>query len=174
MSYLITCSGSKLYPESTSSSLEELSFPELNKFRKIIITSSDCELDWAKTLPAWKLYSGKYSRLYPQVTEENWIKQKTDILILSALFGWIKHTDRIPFYDLKMKDKLNNKSVLQIWRDFNVLQSFIGINDIDLLSKDYRNAISKGGIINAKRPNVAFTDRGVQKGKWLNNQLDFV
>lgn len=171
MSYLITCSGSKLCPESVISSLEELSFPELNEFRKTIIKLSENDLDWNRTFPAWKLYSGNYSRLYPRVSEENWIKPKTDVKILSALFGWIKHTDRIPYYDLQMKDKLGKITVYKIWREFNVLHQYIDKNDIDLLSTDYRKAINANGIINATKPDEVFTDRGVQKGIWLNRQL---
>jgi cytoplasmic iron level regulating protein YaaA (DUF328/UPF0246 family) len=171
MSYLITCSGSKLCPESISSTLEVLSFPELNEYREKIIFLSSIKLDWNRTLPAWKLYSGKYSRLYPQVSEQNWIKQKTDVKILSALFGWIKHTDRIPYYDLQMKDKLDKITVYKIWREFNVLHQYIDKNDTDLLSTDYRKAINTNGIINATQPDEVFTDRGVQKGRWLNSQL---
>lgn len=173
MSYLITCSGSKKCPESVPNTLDNLSNPELNKHRKKVIELSGIELDWNRTLPAWKLYSGNYSRLYPQVSELNWTKANTDVKILSALFGWIKHTDRIPYYDLQMKSKIgkNNKSVYRIWNEFKVLQNYINNDDVDLLSDDYRKAIDNKAKLIATKPNVVFTDRGVQKGKWLNEQL---
>jgi cytoplasmic iron level regulating protein YaaA (DUF328/UPF0246 family) len=173
MSYLITCSGSKNCPESIASSLNNLSYPELNEYRIKIIELAERELDWNRTLPAWKLYSGNYSRLYPQVTEQNWTKPNTDVKILSALFGWIKHTDRIPYYDLQMKSKIgrNNKFVYRIWNEFDVLQNYVFKNDIDLLSNDYIKAINNSGQIIAVQPNVKFTDRGVQKGRWLNEEL---
>jgi hypothetical protein len=45
-------------------------------------------------------------------------------------------------------------------------------NDIDLLSGVYRQAINNRGIIIAHKPDdINFTDRGVQKGRWLNSQL---
>ena len=173
MSYLITCSGSKLCPETFLSSIEDLSFPELNVYRKKIINLSGIDLDWNRTLPAWKLYSGNYSRLYPQITERNWINEKTDVKILSALFGWIKHNDRIPIYDLQMNNLLTNKvAVYRTWRDFEILDKFVDSSDIDLLSVNYRKAIRTNGEIGAIIPKVIFTDRGVQKGRWLNQQLE--
>jgi cytoplasmic iron level regulating protein YaaA (DUF328/UPF0246 family) len=150
-----------------------LSYPELNNYRKILIELSEIKLDWNRTLPAWKLYSGNYSKLYPQVSEQNWTKPNTDVKILSALFGWIKHTDRIPYYDLQMKSKIgiNNKFVYRIWNEFDVLQNLVCETDIDLLSDNYRKAINNNAQLNAIQPNVRFTDRGVQKGRWLNEKL---
>jgi cytoplasmic iron level regulating protein YaaA (DUF328/UPF0246 family) len=176
MSYLITCSGSKNCPEAIASSLNNLSYPELNEYRIKIIELAKKELDWNRTLPAWKLYSGNYSRLYPQVTEQNWTKPNTDVKILSAIFGWIKHTDRIPYYDLQMKSKIgkNNKCVYRIWNEFQVLHNYISNVDIDLLSDDYRKAINNKAQLNAIQPNVIFTDRGVQKGRWLNEKLQLL
>jgi hypothetical protein len=54
------------------------------------------------------------------------------------------------------------------------LQNYINSDDIDLLSADYRKAITKNEIINAIQPKVKFTDRGVQKGKWLNKELEML
>ena len=111
MAYLITCSGSKQNPVFINESkLENLSFNDkLFETRTKMIKLSKIELDWNKTLPAWQLYSGTYSKVYPQVSEENWLKPNADIMILSALFGWIKHTDLVPFYNLAMADKISNK-----------------------------------------------------------------
>jgi cytoplasmic iron level regulating protein YaaA (DUF328/UPF0246 family) len=99
------------------------------------------------------------------------------VKILSALFGWINHTDKIPFYDLKMTNTININntwmSVWRYWRDTNHLNGLVNQNlDIDLLSLNYRKAINGNGQNVAILPNVHFNDYGVQKGNWLNNQLD--
>ena len=108
MTYLITCAGSKRQPINNPSSLEELSFhQELGAARKkLIALNSHIQLNWDFTLPAWQLYSGNKSRIYPRITEANWTKDCIDIRILSALFGWIKHTDLVTDYDLKMSDNI--------------------------------------------------------------------
>lgn len=176
MRYLINCSGSKNQDSrnKVSSNIHELSFNhELLNFRELIIQKSGIKLDWQKCLPAWQLYAG---RLYKQISEENWIKQGSDIYILSALFGWIRHTDLIPFYDLSMnqpKHKIDGKFVYRIWQEFSILDKFIDSkNDIDLLTQPYRKAIHNQITPVALLPNIKFNDNyGTHKGKWLNSQL---
>lgn len=176
MAYLITCAGSKRQPTSNNpSSLENLSFNDtLYDARVNLLHLTDIQLDWNLTLPAWRLYSGNRSRIYPRITEDNWTKDCVDIRILSALFGWIKHTDLLPYYDLKMSDKIPqlNNSVHRYWRDQNLLAQFVNRSDIDLLSGDYRRAIHGNANPVATIPNVQFNDYGVQKGNWLNTQLE--
>jgi cytoplasmic iron level regulating protein YaaA (DUF328/UPF0246 family) len=179
MAYLITCSSAKNSPKKfdyKESSIDKLSFPELNVIRNNLIEFTGINLDWNYTLPAWKLYSGVRSRLYPQINEYNWVKPCVKIKILSALFGWINHTDLIPWYDLKIDHKLskNNLFVYNIWNQDSILKKYIEPEDVDLLSVIYRRAISPNGIINCSTPNVIFTDRGVQKGIWLNSQLEII
>ncbi len=173
MSYLITCAGSKKNPTNTPSALINLSFPQLNPVRISLIGSTGIILDWSKTLPAWELYSGRRSKLYPQVSSLKWQNTSHDIMILSALFGWIKHTDRIPYYDLKMTDQIISLKipVWKFWLQNGKLNGLVGDTDIDLLSENYRKAITSGGIICASKPNVNFTDYGIQKGRWLALQL---
>jgi cytoplasmic iron level regulating protein YaaA (DUF328/UPF0246 family) len=175
-SYLITCSGSKILPPSNISTIDNLSFPELKNYRLRMIEYSRSKLNWERTLPAWQLYSGNLSKLYPRVSVNNWTKSCVKVKILSALFGWINHTDLIPYYDLKMDQKLitNNLFVFNIWNQFSILESFIDPTDIDLLSINYRKAISNNTNLNCIQPNIHFTDRGVQKGKWLNAQLELI
>lgn len=174
--YLITCSNSKESPEHNPSRIENLSYPELLQYRLEIIRVSGIIMDWEKTMPAWKLYSNPRSNLYRHVDDINWLKPCVNINILSALFGWIKHTDLIPTYNLKMDDKINNTRVKvnRLWLNFEVLQNYIRPNDIDLLSKDYRKAINIGG--NRVTQNVPgpFAGRGDKKGIWLNGQLNLV
>jgi len=177
MAYLITCAGSKRQPISQNpSSLEKLSFhQELGKARKELLKiNPQIQLDWEHTLPAWHLYSGNRSRLYPQITQVNWTKNCVEIKILSALFGWVKHTDLLPYYDLKMSDRIPNSNhmIIKFWFDQNLLAQFVNQIDIDLLSGDYRRAIHGTTLPVASIPNVRFNDYGVQKGIWLNDQLE--
>ena len=110
MAYLITCSGSKKTPDNEQvGSLEELfCHKSLGDHRQNLINQSEIQLDWTKTLPAYDLYSGRRSKIYKHVSIQNWEKDCVDILILSALFGWIRHTDLIPEYDLSMNQITGN------------------------------------------------------------------
>lgn len=181
MAYLITCAGSKQLPNIRKPNIiNNLSYNNtLLAPRQQLIALTRIRLDWSYTLPAWELYSGKDSKLYPRVCANNWKKPCIEIRILSALFGWINHTDLIPFYDLKMTStiKINNstKSVWCYWRDINLLNAIVDHQaDIDLLSANYRKAINGNGQNVAVVPNVHFNDYGVQKGNWLNKQLESV
>jgi cytoplasmic iron level regulating protein YaaA (DUF328/UPF0246 family) len=176
MTYLITCSGSKRQPIIHNPSIIQLlSFnEELNNARFELLHLTNIQLNWDYTLPAWQLYSGNRSRIYPQITEANWTKDCIDIRILSALFGWIKHTDLLPHYDLRMSDKITktNQKIFQYWHNQNLFNQLVNQNDIDLLSGDYRKAVHGNTNPVATIPNVQFNDYGVQKGIWLNNQLE--
>lgn len=178
MTYLITCSGSKITPEIYHpSTLEALSFnAQLNVARTNMINlyqnQTNHILDWNKTLPAWQLYSGNRAKLYPKVLPANWMNPETDVRILSALFGWIKHTDLILHYNLEMVENLAGIAVNTRWRNLGIMQNFYSPNDIDLLSINYRKAINANGNIIAIQPNIAWRDKyGNHKGEWLNNQL---
>jgi cytoplasmic iron level regulating protein YaaA (DUF328/UPF0246 family) len=173
MSYLIACSSCKNNPnnfENFQSSIHELSFPELNEYRLVLINNFANNLDWNHTLPAWKLYSGPLAKLYPRIHEENWMKPCVDIKIMSALFGWVKHTDLLPHYDVTMENRLGDIKIWRFWLNTGVMNDFVDENDIDLLSSNYRRAIDPIGIV----PDVNFGP-GInslhKKGVWLNNQL---
>ena len=172
MAYLISCSGSKKNPFFINeSNLGNLSYNDkLFEARTAMIKLSKIELDWNNCLPAWQLYTG---RLYSRVLEKNWLKPNAEIMILSALFGWINHTDLIPKYDLAMTDRINGLYVWSIWHNLNILQDFIiGVTDIDLLSTSYRKSINYNGTYVAQAPNVKWRDNyGFHKGEWLNEQL---
>jgi len=176
MAYLIPCAGSKVRPVTfNQSSIENLSHNDLLfEARLNLINILNIELDWDKTLPAWKLYSGPYSRIYPQVTGENWQNPNVDIKILSALFGIIKHTDLLPYYDLAMSDRiLNIGKISTYWRNLNLLPQLIHANDVDLLSGVYREALNILGNPICFTPNIIWRDRyGVHRGQWLNDQLN--
>lgn len=177
MAYLITCAGSKIKPDIYSpNELINLSYHhELGDSRqKLLELIPSIQLDWDYTLPAWKLYTGNRSKLYPQITVDNWNKNCSEIKILSALFGWINHTDLIPYYDLKMSDRIitSNQKIYKYWQNQGLLTQFVNATDVDLLSGDYRKAIHGKTKPVSIIPNVHFNDYGVQKGIWLNNQLE--
>lgn len=178
MAYLITCAGSKREPINYNpSSLKKLSFnDELLKARKEIIRLTGIQLDWSKTLPAWELYSGTRSKIYPQIKIENWKKPCVEIKILSALFGWVDYTDLLPKYNLRMSDKIQTDKIQTVWRYWfnqNILDQIVNSNDdIDLLSGDYRKAIIGKSIPISKIPNIIFKGYGIEKGKWLNEELN--
>jgi cytoplasmic iron level regulating protein YaaA (DUF328/UPF0246 family) len=176
MAFLITCAGSKRQPTiQTPSNLQSLSFNDkLQDARQELLLLTNIQLDWNKTLPAWQLYSGNRSKIYPRITLANWTKDCIDIRILSALFGWVKHTDLLPYYNLRMSDLIpqTRQRIYRFWNNKNLLRQLVNQHDIDLLSGDYRKAIHGSANPIATIPNVQFNDYGVQKGIWLNNQLE--
>ena len=177
MTYLITCSSSKKNPTLTQcGNIDNLFGDEvLGEYRLELIEQSRINLDWSKTLPAYELYSGPMSKIYSKVSHPNWLKPCVEIKILSALFGWIRHTDRIPYYDLKIDEKKGRmlKPAYIFWRDENVLNRFCNSNDIDLLSNTYKKAFKKDKIIIATRPKgFSYKDRGDRVGYWLENELN--
>jgi cytoplasmic iron level regulating protein YaaA (DUF328/UPF0246 family) len=176
MRYFISCSGEKscVFREKTIiSNLESLNgFPELHEARKELISLLGIQLNWSQTLPAYKLYNG---RVFKKVSEENWIKINTEIIIVSALFGLIKHDEYIPDYNLIMTDKLPEKNELisSYWKNKNIAQFVSKDTDVDLLFSKYRKAFNKKGDSIAIEPNIIWRDKyGSHKGEWLNEQLN--
>lgn len=193
-SYLFTCSNSKQWPNEqqqlsvyfdeiespTSSSLEVLSFSdELFDVRKEIIAQYQQKRDillWEETLPAWQLYSGTRAKFFPCIKEKNWKKEGFELLIFSTLFGWVKHTDRLPYYELDLDKKpIFNFSVRNFWATKRQeLLKCIPENSIDLLPNTYREIFNQQGSPIGIETNIKWTDRGDQKGHWLNQQLDLL
>jgi hypothetical protein len=64
------------------------------------------------------------------------------------------------------------QKIFQYWHNRNLLKQFVNQSDIDLLSGDYRKAVHGNTNPISIIPNTQFTDYGVQKGIWLNNQLE--
>ena len=82
MAYFITCTGSKRQPINYSpSSMQELSFhQELGNARlRLLELNPQIQLDWNYTLPAWQLYSGNRSKIYPRISVHNWAKSCVEI-----------------------------------------------------------------------------------------------
>lgn len=177
MAYLITCSGSKKIPiYANEGKLENLFRHDLlGEHRINLIKLYDDVLDWSRTLPAYELYCGPRSKIYKKISPMNWHKKGSEILILSALFGWIRHTDLIPYYDLKMNEKKGDMKVptYKFWRNLNILPEMITTNDVDLLSANYKMALSSNGTIKAVTPNgFQYSDRGDCVGYWLQTELN--
>ena len=176
--FLITCCYKKNEPlgNPENKSITDLSFNDcLKKYREFIekanklnkidhLHSDEIEIDWNNVAPAWQVYNGK---LYSQISNKNWENWKDtngnvqyEILILTPLYGWIKHTDYIPKYSLDMKDNIqieynNKKQKIKLWEFWlyitkNILKpnancNYYDSNDVDLLSfsigSPYRAAI---------------------------------
>ena len=100
--------------------------------------------------------------------------EKNKTYILSALFGLIKATDFLPFYDLSMNDTIDRKSIKQFWKKSGVLDVVLeklnnqGVYLIDLLSDNYKGSIggSHKNLIDLKKK---WKDRGEEKGIWINS-----
>lgn len=174
MAFLITCCSSKKKPtQILPGNLNGLYGDRVLRQHRInLITQSGIQLDWSKTLPAYQLYSGK---IYSKISQQNWTKPCVEIKILSALFGWIRHTDLIPYYDLKIDKKKGNlnRAPYIFWRNTGALIGMINANDIDLLSGNYKKAFN--GLIPAQIPNNFMPpryDRGDYTGSWLENKLN--
>lgn len=176
MTYLISCSGKKSMPAKEfiqKSSLEKINgFPKLYEARKELIAKLGIELNWNETCPAYKLYGGK---IYSKINLQNWEKKETDVIIVSALFGLIKHDDLIPNYDVIINSQIpkNGGLISSYWRSKNIV-SFINLGEsTDLLFSKYRLAFSKIGSDVGILPNCKWRDNyGSHKGEWLNDQLD--
>jgi cytoplasmic iron level regulating protein YaaA (DUF328/UPF0246 family) len=175
MAYLITCSSSKKTPlQIQTSSINNLYGDEkLRKFRLELIRQYGIELDWSKTLPAYELYNGPKSKIYRKISQDNWLKPCIEIKILSALFGWIKHTDLIPKYDLKMNQRIGDMvhPPYIFWRDSLVLDQFIGENDIDLLSKNYKKTFNNSFFLASPPEDFKYSGYGDSVGYLLEKTL---
>ena len=100
-------------------------FPRINRKRQ---NGQHVNLDFRRVAPAINVYDGN---LYRQVNNKNWkncncenwidcncSNKMFEILILSPLFGWIKHTDKIPNYNLEMNDRIDLGSKFNNWEGF--------------------------------------------------------
>ena len=172
MTYLIPCSSSKKVPvDIQHGSLDDLYMSELlGPHRNELIARRGIPLTWCRTMPAYQLYSGSRSVIYSRISYENWMKPCVQVLILSALFGWVRHTDRLPYYDLKMNGKQGlPMSPEKFWRDKVDLVGLLGHHDyVDLLSKNYKKALRAADM--GDRP-LEYIGRGQNIGDYLETQL---
>ena len=176
MTYIISCSGDKSCvsrEKNQKSSINELLvFPSLLQARTELIEKLGIKLNWSETMPAYGLYTG---RIYKKVHQENWQKQKTDVIIVSALFGLLQHDELIPYYNVVMTDKIpgSDEIISTYWRKHNLNQYINNKTIVDLLFSKYRKAFNKKGDNIGEIPNVIWRDKyGSHKGEWLNEELN--
>ena len=178
MTFIISCSGDKACvsrEKNQKSSIKELLvFPSLLQARTELIEKLGIKLNWSETMPAYELYTG---RLYKKVQQENWKKQKTDVIIVSALFGLLQHDELIPYYNVVMTDKIpgSDEIISTYWLKHNLNQYITNKTIVDLLFSQYRKAFNKKGDNIGEIPNVLWRDKyGTHKGEWLNEQLNIL
>ena len=178
MAYLIPCSSKKNCMvndiDVQISSLENLNeFKGLYELRKELINKLSINLNWNFTKPALEVYNGK---IYIEIKRENyWLKPKTDIIIVSALFGLLKPTELIPYYNVKMDSFIPNTKmkISKFWLNNNLFSFLPECNNVDLLSKPYRKAFNNKNIHIGQEVNEKWKDNyGKHKGVWLNKQLE--
>lgn len=113
--------------------------------------------------------------MYKQISAPSWLRGKDNVLILSALFGFIKPDDQIPWYDLSMNDTINDIKISTIWKKSGVLNQFINQNQIAGLDfvaagfSSYSNSFAKFASLGIDM--VVGNDRGTEVGSWIDNNL---
>ena len=125
--------------------------------------------------PAYERYTGR--TLYSADVKATISINPNQVFIVSALFGLIRPSDLIPYYDLKMDKKKGDMKVptYLFWRNLAVLPDMINTNDVDLLSENYKKALNSNGIITAVSPKgFRYSDRGDCVGYWLENELNCI
>jgi len=201
--YLLPCSSGKDSSDLLfSSSIENLTFQkELNDYRKEFIKLlNNCNshkryarklgyidipkqnINFNKTKSANELYSK--GKLYKAAKSLTWTScQKNRIYILSALFGIINANDKIPYYDLAMKDQIDGESNApqKFWEGkLDKIISNLKIKEpeiYDLLGNDYRDVFNSESKVLLIIPefNFGINDRSstsIKRGDWLLNSLN--
>lgn len=178
--YLVPCCGRKI-SELTLLQLAEpfetLSFDnELSEYRDEIMAvylANGNIINFNITAPAHKVYST--GRLYNAANSFDWNNGQGDqVYIISALFGIIKATDKIPLYNLSMTDNINGLNPKLFWQgklDTTIENLTNDCKIVDLLSKNYRDSIpySQQLLTNAA---IDWNDNyGNHKGIWLRERL---
>jgi len=92
-----------------------------------------------RTVCAMKRYRGSlYQQIDDEVVEGIMLGRFSNLLIVSALFGMIKPTDKIPDYDLMMKDMAPNGTyIYNYWKSAFEDEEFIKC--FENIAKDYEH-----------------------------------
>lgn len=90
---------------------------ELSKQRRALIRAVDSKLRKAPVAPAAEVYTGVlYQRLgLAELSATARRRAAKRVLIASALWGFVRPTDRIPYYRLPPSTKLNGIGPLSAW-----------------------------------------------------------
>ena len=137
-------------------------------------------------MEAYKRYTGMYSQLYRQVSPVSWEKlkrtwEKLDLIIVSALYGLVKHDEPIRWYDKTMKDKVRHQTLKVWWRKQGlcaILKDYIERNNFsevhNVLSNDYSEALK--GCFEKLPLKYSYYDlsryrsgSNAYRGKWVDN-----
>lgn len=137
-------------------------------------------------MEAYKRYTGMHSQLYRQVSPVSWdelkkTREKLDLVIVSALYGLVKHEEPIRWYDKTMKDDRDGQTLKVWWRKQGlcaILMDYIernGISEVhNVLSNDYNEAL-KGCFENLPIKysyhdfSMYRSGSNAYRGKWVDN-----
>lgn len=117
------------------------------QFGQDVDCQDECKINY---LEAYKRYTG---HIYRQISSSSWskLKQATnlDLVIVSALYGLLRHDETIRYYNKTMKDKMGTYTLKTWWRNngmHGILKDYVNKNNIKeiyiALSKDYSEALS--------------------------------
>lgn len=96
----------------------------MNSKYLIIVSCSKKKEKWKKNVPAIELYDGPVFKILRKFLTWNKL-DRLDILIISAKYGVLKHTDKINYYD-----ELMDKSKAEVMRPqiINKISDFLRVN----------------------------------------------
>jgi len=113
------------------------------------IGSETLQATQVRYMRAYERYCGQ---LYSKISRESWEKLNghpdLSLIIVSALYGILRHDEFIRNYDRQMKDKIEGRQLKTWWRNkglCDILLDYVKRNKIevvhDFLSEDYSEAI---------------------------------
>lgn len=137
-------------------------------------------------MPAYERYTELGSRLYQRISHSSWNKLKEtphlDVVIISALYGLVRYSEPIQFYDLNMdKSKIDGQKLKTWWRKNGlgeILRDYINTNSVfkvhNVLSRNYNEAI--GSCFSNMEDKCHFHNEfnkygngsNSYRGKWIN------
>jgi len=134
---------------------------------------------------AYERYSGAHSQIYRQISSGSWEKlrksQDLDLVIVSALYGFVRFDESIQNYNITMRDKIEYQALKTWWRNNGlcaILKDYISKNGIsevhNVLSNDYDDALFSCFIdVRVKYENHNFSEyksgSNAHRGKWVDN-----
>lgn len=108
----------------------------------LIISCSKSKNRTKKLLPAIERYTGAWYEVISKLKKENKFPSNLDIVIISAKYGFLKSTDLIEDYDLRMDEKRARGLNYEIMENLNHFLEKKHYNTIFInLGKDYLPAI---------------------------------
>lgn len=87
----------------------------------LVISCSDRKNNCTEPLPAIERYTGAWYEVINKLKRENKYPSNVDVVIISAEYGFVKSTDIIRDYDLRMTEKRARELRSDILRKFTNL-----------------------------------------------------